>query len=124
MTILTNLDRYLLWFSLHLLFTVCIEAAIAAICFRNRAVVSTTLLCNLLTNPVLNLLLIICLKAVGIQFYWPVVLFLEIITVFTEAAILKLLTCCTARQTVWMSLLLNGSSFLIGNFCTVFVENF
>ena len=92
--------------------TVAVECSAAALLLGRRAAYAA-LLCNLLTNPLLNALLLLC------GALWPAGLtaalaLLEAAVVAGEAALLMRLLRAPLRQTLPLSLLLNGLSFGAG----------
>lgn len=92
--------------------TVAVECSAAALLLGRRAAYAA-LLCNLLTNPLLNALLLLS------GALWPAGLtaalaLLEAAVVAGEAALLMRLLRAPLRQTLPLSLLLNGLSFGAG----------
>lgn len=73
-----------------------------------------TLLCNLLTNPLLNLALLLAYHAGGRGLYWALVPLLECAVVLGEGLLLARLNGWRYRKSILASLLLNGLSFGLG----------
>lgn len=98
----------------NLVLTVLIEGAAVGVIFRRWKEVYYSLLCNLLTNPALNLLIILLVSGFKLP-YWPVVAVLEITAVVVEAVV-YLLLCdgLTRLKAALLSLGLNGLSFAVG----------
>lgn len=92
--------------------TVLIECGIAAL-FKSKRLVYVVFLCNLLTNPVLNFALVLYFDYIGYNGYWLLFACLEISVLFVEAAIIKWLMEYSYRKATALSLLFNGSSFLV-----------
>ncbi len=102
-----------------LVLTIIVEGIDAAIATSSKAVVKASVLCNLLTNPLLNVLLMI-----GTYFfkwtatsvlYYVVLLVLEIIVVFVEGEVYFYLELFKNRKSSYLfSLLFNFSSFAVG----------
>ena len=98
---------------LSLALTVVIECGLALL-FRSKQLVYAVFLCNLLTNPPLNLLLMLYYTYIGRQYYWAAVAVLEICVFIAEALLLRLMMRYTAKRAFALSFLFNGCSFLIG----------
>jgi hypothetical protein len=101
-------------YAYSLLLSCLIEGGLMALLFRRRDFIYYTALCNLLTNPALNLLLHGMVYRFGAACYWPALLALEFVVWFAEAGILKQLCGFRLNKAMAVSLLLNFSSFLIG----------
>ena len=93
--------------------TVLIECGLALL-FRSRQLVYAVFLCNLLTNPLLNLLMMLYYNYIGRQYYWAVVAVLEVCVVIAEALLLRAMMRYTVRRSLALSLLFNGCSFAAG----------
>lgn len=92
--------------------TVAVECSATALLLSRRAAYAA-LLCNLLTNPLLNALLLLC------EALWPAgraaaLALLETAVVAVEAALLARLLRVPLRQALPLSLLLNALSFGAG----------
>ena len=103
----------LLWIITALAVTLVVECGLSLI-FRSRQLTYAVFLGNLLTNPALNLIMILYGSFVGASGYLIVLSILEVVAVGVEALVFRLMT-----QTVWLraiglSLLFNASSFLVG----------
>jgi len=104
----------LIAFALCLLLTVLVEGGLMALLFRSRRFVYYSFLCNLLTNPALNLLLTLCVTLLGVSWYWPALAVLEVAVVLAEAYVYRLLCGFTFVKAFGVSALLNLTSFLAG----------
>lgn len=99
---------------LALVLTVTVECGAAALVLRSRTIVWVVCLCNLLTNPALNLLLIASVKLFGLMTYAPVLVVLELLVVAVEAHVLSRATPLSGRSAWLASLALNALSFVSG----------
>lgn len=88
-----------------------------ALLFRRLDFVYYSLLCNVLTNPVLNLILLVAVHLGGLACYYPVLVVLEITATTIEAYVLKLLCRFRYGKAIAVSCLLNLTSFVIGILC-------
>jgi hypothetical protein len=73
-----------------------------------------SLLCNVLTNPMLNLLLCLLVLVFSSEIYIPTLIILETIVVIVEAYVYKILCHFPKKEALKLSLLLNVFSYLIG----------
>ena len=96
------------------LLTVVIECAAVLIIFRQKEYVYYCVLCNLLTNPTLNLLLSIFVSLFGVYSYYPVLIPAEIAVVFIEAVVYDYICGFGMRKAVKLSAFLNAISFTAG----------
>ena len=96
-----------------LVLTLAIECGLSLI-FKSRQLTYAVLLCNLLTNPLLNFLLLLYVVFFGRGFYFVLLGALELVVVFAEALIIKALTDYLPRKAFLLSLLFNASSFCVG----------
>ena len=101
-------------FVLFLVVTITVEGVIILLKYGRREYAYYSLLCNILTNPMLNLLLYLLIGQLGSEIYLPVLVILEIIVVFVEAYIYKILCNFSKKEALKLSLVLNISSYLIG----------
>ena len=98
----------------NLAVTVTVEGAVIWLVQRDRRFVYYSFLCNLLTNPAANLLALLSMIWLGAGAYYPAVAVLECLVVAAEAAVYRTLGNTSKRRALWLSLLLNALSFLIG----------
>ena len=98
----------------NLALTILIEGAVIAIAFRRSRAVYCSLLCNILTNPALNLIVIAMVGYFGVKYYYALVIPLEIAVFFIEAAAYRAVCGYSARRAAVASLSANGISFCAG----------
>ena len=103
----------ILWILASLLLTIGLECTISSI-LRSRQLTYSVLVCNLLTNPLLNLILLIYVNTIGADHYLTILLILELLVVPTEALVIKLMTDFPPFKALLMSLLFNAASFGLG----------
>jgi len=99
---------------LPFLLTVVIECVAVLIIFRQKAYVYYCVLCNLLTNPAMNLLLLIFVSLFGLRAYYPVLIPAEIAVIFVEAAVYDYICGIGMKKAVKLSAFLNVISFSAG----------
>lgn len=99
---------------LDLALTAAVEGA--AICVWNKKALLSSVICNLLTNPALNLILLTAsgLMGLGGTGYWVLTGALELLAVFAEAALYRRLEGWTLRVCLTASAVLNTLSFAAG----------
>ncbi|MCE5236645.1 MAG: hypothetical protein ABFC62_03100 [Clostridiaceae bacterium] len=102
---------------LNLAATVLVEGTIFALLFRRRDYVYYSVLTNLLTNPALNLALIFIVGHAGAASYWAALIALELIAVFAEAWMLRLLCGFRPAGAIGVSFIVNAASLLAGYLC-------
>ena len=73
----------------------------------------TVLLCNVLTNPLVVSLNVLCAFYGGRVGYWSSLAVLEVFALLAEAAVYRKLPPCS-RHPLLLSAVLNGCSFLLG----------
>lgn len=100
--------------ALCLVVTILVEAVVIFIKYRLRDYVYYSLLCNMLTNPMLNLLLYLLVWRLGSEIYMEALILLEIVVVIVEAYVYKILCNFSKREAIKLSILLNVSSYLSG----------
>lgn len=101
-------------FALLFAVTAALECGLAALLFRNRRVLYAVFLCNLLTNPAMNLLLGLLVYRWGPAAYWWGLGVLEAAVAVAEAAVLRALCRWDWKKALPVSLLLNGLSCGVG----------
>jgi len=99
---------------LPLLLTVAVEGSAVLIIFRQKEYGYFCLLCNLLTNPALNLLLLVFVSLFGARVYYPVLIPAEIAVVFIEAAVYNYICRFGMKKAIMLSAFLNSISFAAG----------
>jgi len=103
----------LAWVLVALILTILVECGLSLL-FRQRKLTYCVLVCNLLTNPLMNLLLIVVSVFFAREVYFVVLGFLELAVVGVEAFIITLMTETKPRKAVLLSLFFNASSFGVG----------
>jgi len=102
---------------LHILFalilTIAIECGLSLI-FRSKQLTYTVFLCNLLTNPLLNFLLLLYLAFFEQEFYFVALGVLESAVVFIEGFIFMLILDYRPLKAFSLSLFFNGASLCVG----------
>lgn len=101
-------------FIINLLLTCFVEGLIIYILFQKMKFVYYSFLCNMLTNPTLNLLLLLLLNLCGYEYYWIFLIVLEIVVIMIEAYVYSLLCNLIKVKALCLSALLNLASFLFG----------
>ncbi|MCL1983737.1 MAG: hypothetical protein FWG53_11725 [Clostridiales bacterium] len=94
--------------------TAIVEGAAVLIVFRQKRYVYYSFLCNLLTNPALNLSLLVSVNLLGEGAYCPALLVSEIAAVFVEAAVYNYLCRFGLPKSLMLSAFLNLLSFAAG----------
>ena len=97
-----------------LLITLIIEGAAILVIFRRKKYVYYSVLCNLLTNPALNLFLAASVTVFGERSYYPVLIIGELAVVFVEAIVYMYICGFKMRKSILLSALLNALSFAAG----------
>ncbi len=95
------------------LLTLAVECGLALF-WKSKQLLYAVFLCNLLTNPLLNLLLMLWVTFTGPRFYWVVVAVLEIGVVAVETAVLRGMLGYDRRKALGLSALFNVYSFGAG----------
>ena len=101
-------------FLFNLFLTILVEGVVTALLFRRLEFVYYSLLCNILTNPALNLVLLFVTHFMGAAYYGAALLILELTAVFIEAHVLKLLCGFPFTKAVAVSGLMNVLSCMAG----------
>ena len=113
---MTVLYSFVITFAL----TVLIECGLASF-FKSKRLVYTVFLCNLLTNPALNFLLLIYYNYISQSYYWLVLAALEICVVIIEAFVIRAIMAYTFKKAAALSLLFNACSFFTGLIIFLFI---
>lgn len=98
----------------NLIVTAAVEGAAVWCVQRDRRFAYYSLLCNLLTNPAANLLVLGGVAWLGAGAYYPALALLECVVVGVEAVVYRRLGNTSKRRALWLSLLVNALSFLAG----------
>ena len=91
-----------------------VEGAVIFVLFRRKDFVYYSVLCNLLTNPAMNLLLLISVRMLGENLYFTLLILAELAVVFIEAAVYKYLSGFRLLKCIALSALLNVLSCAAG----------
>jgi len=103
----------LLWMLLALTLTIVVECGLSLL-FRSKQLTYSVFLCNLLTNPLLNLILLLLPNFLGQEFYYVVLAVLEVVVVCVEAYVIRLMTDRRWLHALGLSLFFNAASFAVG----------
>lgn len=107
--------RPILFLFCLLVLTILIEGTVLFIWKKSKEVLIDSLYVNLLTNPPLNLtLLLLSGNGCSLQLYWTMLAILEIAVVFVEAVAYKFMMGIGFKGSLWLSLILNLISFIVG----------
>ena len=98
----------------RLAITVFAEGVLTAIWFKNGRMVYFSVLCNLITNPALNILVIAAVSAFGAAAYVPAVALMELAVVAVEAYIWRSLCRFSWGKALWIAFITNLLSFGAG----------
>ena len=101
-----------------LVVTVVVECGLASL-FRSKRLVTAVFLCNLLTNPLLNFILLLYYNYASHNYYWLVVAILEIGVLVGETFLIKLMTRYALKKALLLSCLFNCCSFAAGLLITL-----
>jgi len=93
--------------------TVLVECGLAML-FRSKQLVRVVFICNLLTNPLLNFILMLYSSYIGHSGYWMLVVCLEVGVVVAEAFVIRWLMKYTSLKALTLAVLFNGCSFAAG----------
>ncbi len=104
---------YLL-FATNLVVTLLVEGLLIFLWYKKGNFVYYSLLGNLLTNPAMNLLLLVAVHTFGAAHYGTSLVFLEIAVVIVEAFLYRMLGNVKMSKALLLSLVLNLASFLSG----------
>ena len=103
---------------LHLLICLCLtviaEGLVMRLLSRSWRFVYYSLLVNLLTNPALNVLLIVAASLFGASAHLPVLIVLELLAIAVEALVYQRLCDYSTGKAFAVSALLNAVSFALG----------
>ena len=98
-----------------LVLTILIEGTVIILWKKSKEALIDSLYVNLLTNPPLNLVLILLSRnGLLLEVYWGILAILEIAVVFIEAIAYKSMLGIGFKESLWMSFVLNLSSFAVG----------
>ncbi|MBQ3551999.1 MAG: hypothetical protein IJA35_02425 [Clostridia bacterium] len=95
--------------------TALVEGILAYLIRRERRYIVCSILCNFLTNPALNIALIIAFNIWGYFAYIGALMLFEILAIVIEALLYLKLCDMPFPKAVVFSFVLNGCSFFIGS---------
>ncbi len=96
-----------------LAFTIIIEGIVVVLITRKANTLLVSVACNLLTNPLINILLIV-VSIYEMKLYYPLMAVFEILVVIAEYFIYRVATDESKKRCVIMSVVANVLSFAIG----------
>ena len=96
------------------LLTLVAEGVAVMILFRRKEYFYYCVLCNLLTNPAMNILLALSLRLFGREVYYIALIIAELTVVLIEAAVYNYICGFGIRKAAILSLFLNILSFSAG----------
>lgn len=96
-----------------LAFTILIEGIVVVVITRKANALFVSVACNLLTNPLINVILIV-VSIYEINLYYPLMAVLEILVVIAEYFIYRIATDESKKRCVIISVAANVLSFAIG----------
>ena len=97
-----------------LLLTAAVEGTAALMIFRRKKYLYYSVLCNLLTNPAMNLLLAVTVRQLGAAAFSPALVVAELAVVYVEAAVYTYICGFGMKKSVMLSAFLNALSFITG----------
>lgn len=104
----------------HLILTILIEGAVIALWLKSKEAVVGSVYVNVLTNPPLNLILMLLIgKELSVEMVAFIRIVLEIAVVFIEALAYKAMLRISFMKALWMSFVLNLVSFAAGEFLPI-----
>jgi len=97
-----------------LLLTIVIEGIAILTIFRRKKYVYYSMLCNLLTNPAMNLLLAASVTLFGVGKYYLTLVIAELAVITVEAAVYNYICRFGMRKSLLLSAFLNALSCVAG----------
>lgn len=98
-----------------LVFTLVVEVPVAWLRgLRGRRALTAVVLVNLITNPLLNYVLLVASQLASIRIYWVVAAILEVAVVLVEWRLLLWALGGSSRRMLLTSVLMNAASFGVG----------
>ena len=112
--IIDNILKIIIFLLPPLLLTIAVECTVVFALFRNWNYSYFVLLLNVLTNPLLNFIMLLYFSYIGMGGYYILLYALEVVVVITEGLIFAKLTDLKTWKALLVSLLLNGCSYGAG----------
>lgn len=102
---------------LAFIITAAVEGIAAFLYFRSIRGVYCSFVCNMLTNPMLNVILLLATANFGTTIYVPLLVLLELIAVLAEAKVYSnIMASVNFKKSIVISACFNALSFTIGIF--------
>ena len=113
---MTQALKILLDMTVCLLLTLSAEGILIFLISKRKKYVYYSVICNVLTNPALNLIMLLCAPALSSRrlLSYGLLALLELAAVITEGLIYRALTRTGLGRCMLLSLILNAVSFLLG----------
>jgi len=112
------------YFLLAFILTLLIECTIMFLVFKSKQFVYYIFLCNLLTNPALNLITLEIGQKFGDFWYKVAIIILELAVVIIEGRIIYTLCGFEAKKAIVVSFVLNSASFCCGFLISLLITYF
>ena len=112
--IIDNILKLLGYLLIPLILTIVVECGITLLLFRKGEYTYYILLLNLLTNPLLNFIMLVYFSYIGMKFYYAVLYALEVVVVVAEGLLFAKLSGFKRWKALLLSLGLNGCSYAVG----------
>lgn len=97
-----------------LLITIAVECSLVFIFFKKPKYSYYVLLLNILTNPLLNFIMLIYYSYMGMVYYYVLLYTLEVVVVITEGILFSKMTDIKLWKSLLVSFALNAASYLSG----------
>ena len=97
-----------------LLLTLLTEGVAVLLIFKQKKYIYYSILCNILTNPAMNLLLIVSMVVFGAGSYYIMLIIAETVVIFVEAVVYNYICRFGFKRSFILSLFLNVLSFTVG----------
>ena len=97
-----------------LLFTCIIEGIAILLIERKFIYVKYNSICNFVTNPILNIVILLLVNLISIRYYYAFVLVGEMIVIATETWLYGLMTNLSFNRRVVISVVTNFISYFLG----------
>jgi len=112
--ILTQILKILSYLLPPLLITIAVECTLVFIIFKKARYSYYVLLLNILTNPLLNFIMLIYYSYMGMTHYFLLLYSLEVVVVVVEGLLFSKMSDIKVWKAIALSLALNAGSYLSG----------
>lgn len=112
--IFTQILKVLEYLLPPLLITIAVECTLVFLLFKKPKYSYYVLLLNILTNPLLNFIMLIYYSYMGMTYYYILLYTLEVIVVVTEGILFNKMTDMKLWKSLLLSFGLNAASYLSG----------